>query len=314
MDPAPSLAKKITKRVRTISGISFIQGRLFFGIMSAVSGGEQFQNAVYVGINLQDILYGIEAVLYLKTMCRLLAHEGTRKKSDVFYAIFTSVMLFIITIWMSTQAMFGQHMWLLDTDFTGGSNAYWAEDISDWYRVLVTVAVIVLQLMTDALMIYRCWIVWNNYRFIIVPSILWIGTLALGSVVGWNSTATGGFFFRKVGAQLCLAYYSISVLSTAMLTAMICYRMIWHGREIRTHLGHEFASPYFGILALVVESVLPYTLASMAFLVALGVGSQLLTVFGYVHISMMVTCWLLYITPDVDSTCGFGGSVDGRNG
>ncbi|KAG9309859.1 hypothetical protein JVU11DRAFT_10239 [Chiua virens] len=263
--------------------------------MSAVSGGKQFQNAVYVGINLQDILYGkvasrdlessmqayqhvlafagIEVVLYLKTMCRLLAHEGTRKKSDVFYAIFTSVMLFIITIWMSTQAMFGQHMWLLDTDFTGGSNAYWAEDISDWYRVLVTVAVIVLQLMTDALMIYRCWIVWNNYRFIIVPSILWIGTLVLGIAVIWfNSTKGGIYFQRLIASQVCLAYFSVATPLFAILILMICY---------------------------------PF-----------GVGAQIVNAIAYTHILVMLmglVYFAVYITADVNPTHDDGDCVDAQD-
>jgi hypothetical protein len=117
------------------------------------SSGPVFQNAVYVGINLQDILYGMELVLYLQTMHVLLSSEARRKKSDVFYAIFSTVMLLLITIWVSTQAIFGEKMWLVDAGFPGGPDAYWASNASIWYMDLGTTAITVLQLMTDGLMV-----------------------------------------------------------------------------------------------------------------------------------------------------------------
>lgn len=138
-----------------------------------MSSGPVFQNAVYVGINLEDILYGksgsvelefrailplrllagVELVLYLKTMHVLLSPEGRRKKSDVLYAIFSTVMLLMITLWVSTQAVFGEEMWLVNAGYPGGPDAYWASYASVWYMDLGTTAITVLQLMTDGLMV-----------------------------------------------------------------------------------------------------------------------------------------------------------------
>ena len=137
------------------------------------STGPVFQNSVYVGINLEDILYGksgnaelefrailplrslagVELVLYFKTMHVLLSSQVPRKKSDVFYAIFSTVMLFLITLWVSTQAVFGEEMWLVNAGYPGGPDAYWQENASVWYLDLGTTAVTILQLMTDALMV-----------------------------------------------------------------------------------------------------------------------------------------------------------------
>ena len=69
---------------------------------------------------------------------------------------------------------------------------------------------------------------------------------------------------------------------------MICYRIVRHGRKVQEHLGHEYASTYFAILTLVVESVLPYTLSGIAFLVSLGVGSPTSVAFISVYLLMMV--------------------------
>ena len=63
------------------------------------------------------------------------------------------MMLLMITIWISTQAIFGEKMWLEDANFPGGPDSYWASNISVWYMDWGTTAITVLQLMTDALMV-----------------------------------------------------------------------------------------------------------------------------------------------------------------
>ncbi|KAI9566084.1 hypothetical protein HD554DRAFT_2194648 [Boletus coccyginus] len=251
------------------------------------SSGPVFQNSVYVGINLEDILYGIELVLYFRTMHALLSPKARRRKSDVFYTSFSSVMLLMITIWVSTQAVFGEKMWLEDAGFPGGPDAYWASNASVWYMDFGTTAVIVLQLMTDGLMIYRCWMIWDSYRVIIVPTIMWIGTFVLGILVIFTSSSPGGNFFSGVAARLGLVYYSVSVVLTAMLTWVICHRMVTHGLKVEKHLGKDFASVYFALLSLIIESVLPYTLSGTAFLVSFGVGSDTSIAFASVYNLLM---------------------------
>jgi len=251
------------------------------------SSGPVFQNSVYVGINLQDILYGVELVLYFKTMRALLFHGRPIKKSDIFYAVYSSVMLLMITIWVSTQAVFGEMMWLENASFPGGPDAYWATNVSVWYMDLGTTAITILQLMTDALMIYRCRMLWDSYQVIFLPVILWLATLVLGILVIWTSSSPGGNFFNGVAAQLGLTYYCVSVGQTAILTWVICYRMVTHGRVVRERLGQDYASVYFAVLSLVVESVLPYTLSGIAFLVSFGAKSNTSIAFACVYILMM---------------------------
>ncbi|KAF8443961.1 hypothetical protein L210DRAFT_3533263 [Boletus edulis BED1] len=245
-----------------------------------------FQNSFYIGVNIQNILYGMELVLYFKTMNILLSNRAI-KKSNLFYALFSSTMVLLVTVWVATSAVFGEKMWLLDSNFPGGPDAYLQENISVWYLDWGTTSVILLQLMTDGLMIYRCRILWDSYLAIVVPVILWLSTLVMGVLVDWSSSSPGGDFFTGKSAQLALAYYTLSVFLNTTLTCMICYCILQYGRKVRKDLGHEYASSYFAIITLVVESVLPYTLSGIAFLVSLGVGSPLSTVFISVYLLMM---------------------------
>lgn len=96
---------------------------------------------------------GIELFLYFNTIRILLSNRGKHKKSNLFYALFSSMMVFLITVWIATKAIFGQNMLLLDSNFSGGPDAYWTANIGVWYMDWATMTVIVLQLMTDALMV-----------------------------------------------------------------------------------------------------------------------------------------------------------------
>ena len=111
----------------------------------------------------------------------------------------------------------------------------------------------------------------------------------LGIIVCWiTTTSGGGVYFQAVAARICLAFYCISVFLTTTLTLLICYRLVSHGRLIKEHLAYEYASTYYAIIALVVESVLPSTLASIAFVISLGLGSQTVGLFGYLYALTMV--------------------------
>ncbi|KAF8556746.1 hypothetical protein OG21DRAFT_551055 [Imleria badia] len=246
-----------------------------------------FINAFYIGIHIENILYGIELFLFFKTIHILLSNRGMHKKSNLFYALFSSMMVFLITVWIATKAIFGQKMLLLDADFPGGPDAYWKANIGVWYMDWATMTVIVLQLMTDALMIYRCRIIWNSFRVVVVPVILWLATLTMAALVAWVTSSPGIDYCTGVAAQLSLAYWSISVFLNTTLTCMICYRVVRHGKAVQEHLGSEYASSYFAIVTIIVESVLPYTLSGIVFLVTFGVGSPTFTTFISVYFLMM---------------------------
>ncbi|KAG9311427.1 hypothetical protein JVU11DRAFT_8540 [Chiua virens] len=251
------------------------------------SHGGVFQNAFYIGINLQNILYGIQLGLYFETIATLWSVRRENKTSYVFYTVFSSIMLFLVTVWISTEAFFTEKMWILDSSYPSGPDQYWKDNSSVWYMDLGTTAAVLLQLVTDALMIYRCRIIWNSYRAIVIPIILWLASLVLGVLVDWTSSSPGGDFFAGISSQLGFAYYTVGVVLNSILTCMICYRIVRHGKEVQRCLGREYATLYFSVVMLIIESVLPYTVSGVAWLVTLGMGSKTSIVFCDLHIMMM---------------------------
>ncbi|KAI9457705.1 hypothetical protein HD554DRAFT_2301550 [Boletus coccyginus] len=256
--------------------------------MSASSITPTVQNAMYVAINLQDMLYGVEIVLYLETIHAVLTVRKEWGHSEVLHVLFSTVMLILITIWVSTNAIFGQEMWLIHSDYPGGASEYWVLNMANWYLVVARAAVLVLQLMTDALLIYRCWGIWNNTYVIIVPSILWVATLTLGVLQIYMFGSHANSFIDGFASRMSLAYYIVCVFLNTTLSSMICYCIIRHGKLVHAELGREYSLGYFSIAEIIIESALPFTLSGIAFLVTLGLSSQVMVLFEWVY--FMMTC------------------------
>ncbi|KAF8449348.1 hypothetical protein L210DRAFT_3524630 [Boletus edulis BED1] len=223
------------------------------------------QLALYVGVHLCNILYGVEMYLYFKTMYTFLDSRRARRKSDKFYALFSTVVFFLVTIFVALDWMINEAGWLADQNHP-------LRRVSFAYLDFAASICTTLQLLTDGLMIYRCRIVWNSLRAVTIPFILWLATLALGMFI-WIRSVTFTNHFEKEPAKITLAYYTISVSLTAILTCMICGRLVYYARLMKKHLGQEHAAPYFSIVMLLVESMLPFSLAGITLLVSFLAGS-----------------------------------------
>lgn len=116
----------------------------------------------------------------------------------------------------------------------------------------------------------------------------------LGILVCWTSTANGGLiFFRGTTIRIGLAYYSASAFLTSMLTGMFSCRLVRHGRILKGYRACGYAYPCFAIAVLAVESLLPYTLSGIAFLVSLGLGSRMTSMFESMNVLPMVRSGLI---------------------
>ena len=89
------------------------------------------------------------------------------------------------------------------------------------------------------------------------------------------------------------AYTATTFGFNLLVTALICARIAYVGRRTRRCYSHhmhtagvgadgaEAAAVYTGAVAIVVESALPFTVFSLAYLVAYAVGSALANAFSF---------------------------------
>ncbi len=90
---------------------------------------------------------------FLTTEAMTRKRSAHRARSDFLFMTFNGVSLVLITIYVATEAVFGQEMWIENTGYTGGQDVYLRDHVSVWYQTLGTSACIVLNLLNDALMV-----------------------------------------------------------------------------------------------------------------------------------------------------------------
>ncbi|GJE92355.1 hypothetical protein PsYK624_085090 [Phanerochaete sordida] len=251
-----------------------------------------FQHAFYIGNNFNCILYGIELVLYFYGIYLLLQsrkrHACTSTSTETFFLVFSTISLLLITIQVAVQSVFGELMWISNADFPGGSAAYLGANASVWYQTMGSGAMVLLTVMSDSLLIYRCYVVWNNVAVVIFPIVLNVTSLALGIALCYFSGVPNSDFFAGLASHLALSFRCVVIGLNVLVSALICGRIAHLARAMRGALGADAARTYTGAAALLTESAALYTLAGVAYVVALGIGSPLSIVFLSVY--AMLTC------------------------
>ncbi|RPD54582.1 hypothetical protein L226DRAFT_442382, partial [Lentinus tigrinus ALCF2SS1-7] len=249
-----------------------------------------FQNSYYIGNTFAAILYGIELALYFTSVWFIL-HGRERKhrgRSNKIFLFLGTGLLSMITIWFITEEFFGEQMWVVNENYPGGTGQYLADHVSVWYETMGTAASVVLNLMSDAFLIYRTYIVWNDWRVAVFPCILYCCSAVLGILTCYYSGIPNSDFFLGLAANIALSYYSIVIGLNFSCTVLICARILWVSNRLQQTLGHATARTYTSAAALIIESMLPYTLFGIAYVATLGVNHP--TSIFFLSMYIMFTC------------------------
>ena len=76
---------------------------------------------------------------------------------------------------------------------------------------------------------------------------------------------------------------------------LICIRILYVTRRTRKTLGHETSQAYTGVVALIVEAMLPYTLFGLVYVVTLGVNHP--TSIFWLSVYVMMTVCAFHLRP-----------------
>ncbi|CDO73848.1 hypothetical protein BN946_scf185016.g5 [Trametes cinnabarina] len=247
-----------------------------------------FQNAYYIGNNFNTILYGIMLVLYFRIVHIMLSPRHKHARSDKFFLFFSTALLCLNTVFVATEAVFGEEMWIIHADYPGGQDAYLEDYASVWYQTLGTAASIILNLLSDGLLIYRCWVVWDDVRIVVFPIILYLGAFSVGIAQLYESGRPHANYFAGLAANLGIAYTSSVISLNIIVTGLICGRIYYAGRRSARTLGVVVGTEYMSAASMVVESALLYTITGVAYLISFALNSQI-DIF-FLSLYVMMTC------------------------
>ena len=103
----------------------------------------------------RSLLYleGMELCVYFLTARAMFSRKTRSVPSDKFFLLFSTCLLLLNTVFVATQAVFGEEMWITNANYPGGMNAYLEDFVSVWYQTFGTAASIVLNLLSDGLLV-----------------------------------------------------------------------------------------------------------------------------------------------------------------
>ncbi|TBU44171.1 hypothetical protein BD309DRAFT_1000670 [Dichomitus squalens] len=248
-----------------------------------------FQNCFYVANMLNGILYGVELVLYAVSTSIMLNNKDERNtRSYRLFLLLSTGLLLMITVYVAVQALFGEEMWIIHADYPGGSAAYQADHAAVWYETLGSVASVALNLISDGLLLYRCYVVWTDRRVLIFPLSLYLITFGEYLKPLVSDVIPHSNFFTGASQHVALSYATVVISLNFTLSSLICGRLLYHAHGVEHLLGRDVAQKYTGAVALIVEAALPYTLFGIAYVITLGLHSP--TTILFMSLYVMFTC------------------------
>ncbi|PAV21721.1 hypothetical protein PNOK_0167800 [Pyrrhoderma noxium] len=177
-------------------------------------------------------------------------------------------MVVIYAFAFSSDALYGQLMWIEHRDFPGGPVAYFIANSSIWDQDLGTTAAMVTNWLGDGLLLYRCWIIWNlRWSVILAPALIYIGSIAMGIMTVIKSASPNSYFFKGVTVNFGVPWICLSVSMNILVTTLICTRILLVRHQAQASLGDNDMKLYTSIMAILVESSLPFSLLGVVFVV-----------------------------------------------
>ncbi|GAW09114.1 phophatase 2c family protein [Lentinula edodes] len=259
-------------------------GKVVFGVTEPTFIMEMFVLLFY---GIYTMLFGLYVYLQI--------HQRGQQR---YYQISLLLLYLLATMAVVVSILIEKQMTLFTLDLT------FTDDLSDplvashfiSYANLTVAAegiYVAANIIADALLLYRCYVVWGSKKYVIAgPIVISLVNTVIAIVSAALIKNNAGRLLNTAGVEntslqaadiISYAFLSVNLFTNLMLTGLIAGRIWWIARDTRRSLGIDNSSDKSigGIAAMVLESGLLYP-------VALVVGLAL-TVPGTVDVQAILT-------------------------
>lgn len=136
-----------------------------------------------------------------------------------------------------------------------------------WERYASVGSLAVIILVGDALLIYRCYIMWKKQWLAVVAPILTYVACVAVAVVTFIPTRRDSTepTTSQVSNSREAIWVFLNVATNTLVTGLISFRLITSRKELARVLPSKDLNLYTGIVAMLIESVLPLTIAGLVY-------------------------------------------------
>jgi len=132
-----------------------------------------------------------------------------------------------------------------------------------------------MNFLSDALLIYRCYMIWGScWKVILFPVLLWLGGLSMSILLIYESAQPGANFFVGHAVDFGIPYISLTISLNIIVTALICGRLLYLRRQVGNVLGQSYAKMYTSLVAILIESAALFTALGIVYVIVYARKSQ----------------------------------------
>ncbi|KAJ3813288.1 hypothetical protein F5876DRAFT_35388 [Lentinula aff. lateritia] len=232
------------------------------------------ERSIYIGNIFGGIFYGLQIYITFHSV-HLTLNSSSNRRTKVFYVVYGILMLLCMSFAMIANSLMGQEMWIEHRNYPGGPVAFWTDNGAVWYNVLGSAADIFGNFMGDALLaivqLYRLYVIFTERWYIVVfPLLVFLASIAFSIMSVVQSAFPGSSFFEGQDIIYAVPWLSLSCSLNAIITILITARLLMARRRIREIMSEDMSNVYTGVIAILVESALPFTVLGIVFAVLLG--------------------------------------------
>lgn len=231
-----------------------------------------FERSLYYGNYVSAILTGMVVLMFLLTLVNLKQAPLSRRLA-LFYGSYSGLLVALIMIAESVNVVWAEMAWVEHRSDPGGVTEFLIEQQTVWYEIMGTTASILMAMLGDAFLLYRCYVIWSSTWYVIVfPAIIFLASIALGIITLVQSAQPSGLFAGS-SVDWGTPYFSITVSLNLLLALLIIARLMWVRRSL-TAVGLDDGGLYTGLAAMIIESAAPMSATGIAFVVSFATESQ----------------------------------------
>jgi hypothetical protein len=176
-------------------------------------------------------------------------------------------LLILLTFATATNLLQGQLMWINHRDYPGGPYAYFLSTTDSWFETLGTATDVVANIMADALLVYRCYVVWSGSFWILVPlGLLYLTSITFSLLTTLQSALLNDTFLAN-STNFYIPWISLTSGLNFIVTGLIVFRILSISHQSRGKIATEAHQVYTSAAAILIESALPFSILGIVFAV-----------------------------------------------
>ncbi|KAG2065945.1 hypothetical protein BDR04DRAFT_1171858 [Suillus decipiens] len=247
------------------------------------------------GMTLLGVCYGIFFLLTVQAWIALMQRPrcggkiADHRRVLLFYVFITFA---LGTISFGMNARYTEMIWIDLRDAPGGPLALIEDYMSYRINFVALATGHIQEWCMQALLLHRCFVIWNWSRWVMVPMITLYVAMIACSIFVLVEASTGVTFYNII---IELAYICIEVGLTVIYTVLVIYRLFVMRGRMKQVIAQYDSSSYNTIALMVVESAALYTVFAIVFIVAFATYSNGLTTLCFLSIGKIQGIAQLFI-------------------